>query len=278
MAVASPTAMAAMTVAQDAEPTRALLSWVIARAPIVLVTMDADGIFTSVQGDGAREVGVDMDTVVGLHIDQFQPAGGEQIRSWWRRAMAGESHAEEVCFGGHSFLAHFAPLLQGGFPAGASMVAIDISERVSAEEQLAEATARQAELTDYLSLILDSTAEAIYANDTEQVCTSVNAATCELLGYTRSELVGQDLHSLIHHARADGSAYIAEECSIGIRLRAGESFRSDREIVWRRDGTSIPVEWSVQPLRTGGVTRGTVVVLHDIRALIAADRQWSAPR
>ena len=39
MAVASPTAMAAMTVAQDAEPTRALLSWVIARAPIVLVTM-----------------------------------------------------------------------------------------------------------------------------------------------------------------------------------------------------------------------------------------------
>jgi len=265
--------MAGMSTVQDVEPTRALLSWVIARAPIVLITMDSEGIFTSVQGDGAREVGIDTDAVVGLHIDQFQPSGQEQTRSWWRRAMAGENHAQEVAFGGHSFLAHFSPLLQGGIPAGASMVAIDITERVRAEQQLVEATVRQAEVTDYLSLILESTAEAIYAIDADLVCTSVNAATCELLGYARSELVGHDLHSLIHHPRADGSPYPSEDCPIGIRLRTDARFHSQAEVVWRKDGTSIPVEWSIQPLRTGGVTRGAVVVLHDIRARIASEQE-----
>src|SRR5439155_11007538 len=82
----------------------------------------------------------------------------------------------------------------------------DITERRRAEQAI-----RASE--DRVRLLLDSTAEAIYGIDPDDNCTFANPACPRLLGYADSDaLGGRRMHDILHHTRADGSPYPAEEC------------------------------------------------------------------
>ena len=77
-------------------------------------------------------------------------------------------------------------------------IAEDITER-----KLAVAEAQNSQ--EQIRLLLDSTAEAIYGQDLQGRCTLSNQACLRLLGYSTSDdLVGQNMHALIHHTKADG--------------------------------------------------------------------------
>jgi PAS domain S-box-containing protein len=57
-----------------------------------------------------------------------------------------------------------------------------------------------------LRLVLDSTGEAIYRIDMVGNCTFCNAACLRLLGYKDPvELIGKNMHNLVHHTRPDGT-------------------------------------------------------------------------
>jgi PAS domain S-box-containing protein len=117
---------------------------------------------------------------------------------------------------------------------GISAIARDITERKRAEEALRESE-------DKLRLLLDSTAEAIYGIDLEGCCTFCNSACVRALGYTRAdELLGKNMHDLIHHTRADGTLMPVEECRIFRTFRAGEGAHIDDEVLWRRNGNKFP--------------------------------------
>ena len=86
-----------------------------------------------------------------------------------------------------------------------------------------------------LELILDSTAEAIYGVDLEGHCTFCNRACLEVLGYTRPEdLLGKNMHDLIHYKHPDGSPYAFEECGIYQATWRGEASHADDDILWKR--------------------------------------------
>ena len=81
-------------------------------------------------------------------------------------------------------------------------------ERFRASETLRERE-------EHIRLLLDSTAEAIYGIDLEGRCTFANSTCARLLGYADTkQLLGRNMHSLIHHTRSDGSPYESEECRI----------------------------------------------------------------
>ncbi|OGR88526.1 MAG: hypothetical protein A3A86_05415 [Elusimicrobia bacterium RIFCSPLOWO2_01_FULL_60_11] len=117
-----------------------------------------------------------------------------------------------------------------------------------------------------LRLLLDSTAEAIYGVDLQGNCTFCNPACVRLLGYEKVEdLIGKYMHTLSHHSRLDGSPYPSEEC------RIYQSFHGDGcnnhvtdEVFWRKDGTSVPVEYWSYPIRHEGRITGSVVAILDI--------------
>ena len=68
---------------------------------------------------------------------------------------------------------------------------------------------------EQVRLLLDSTAEAIYGIDLDGCCTFVNPRCLEFLGYDREEdLLGKEMHPLIHHTKSDGTQYPATECKI----------------------------------------------------------------
>lgn len=134
---------------------------------------------------------------------------------------------------------------------------VDISEQHEAEEALHIAT-RQREL------ILESVGEGIYGTDLEGRVTFINEAGARGLGYRPDQLLGRDIHELIHHSHADGTPYSKMTSPILQAMRRQESVRMRDEVFWRADGVSIPVEYTATPLIEDGQISGMVVAFRDI--------------
>src|ERR1017187_5854371 len=134
----------------------------------------------------------------------------------------------------------------------------DISGRKVAELAQRESDQR-------IRLLLDSTAEAIYGIDLNGNCTFSNAACARLLGYANpSDLLGKNMHSLIHHTKSDRTPYPVEDCVIYKAFRKSAHCHVDNEVLWRQDGTSFPAEYWSYPLLKDGKPTGAVVTFLDI--------------
>lgn len=149
----------------------------------------------------------------------------------------------------------------------------DLTARKRAEEMLKKSEER-------VRLLLNSTAEAIYGIDILGNCTFANASCLRILGYAEEkELLGKNIHLLIHHSHADGSPIAIEECLIYQAFREGKGMHGDDEVMWRTDGTSFPVEYWSYPQVMNGEVSGAVVTFNDItarreaQALLTAERQ-----
>ncbi|HUB24778.1 MAG TPA: ATP-binding protein [Tepidisphaeraceae bacterium] len=118
----------------------------------------------------------------------------------------------------------------------------------------------------HLRLLLDSSGEGIYGIDLNGLCTFINPAAARILGYDAQELIGRNMHDAIHHRRADGSPYAVEECPIYNSFRAGGCCHIRDEVFWRKDGTSLPVEYFAVPIFDGQDVIGSVNTFTDITA------------
>ena len=117
----------------------------------------------------------------------------------------------------------------------------------------------------YIELLLKSTAEAIYGVDTRGICTFVNPACVQMLGYAHeSDIVGKSIHELIHHSYPDGSHYPKEACRVRLSTLQGQIAHADDEVHWRKDGSSFPVEYWSHPMYRDGLLIGAVVTFIDI--------------
>jgi PAS domain S-box-containing protein len=105
----------------------------------------------------------------------------------------------------------------------------------------------------------------LYCVEREGRCTFVNGSALATLGYARAEeVLGRNMHDLIHHTRAAGSPYPEAECPL-LRTAAtsGLGVRLANEVLWRRDGSFFVAEYSSAPIRRGGETVGSVVTFRD---------------
>jgi PAS domain S-box-containing protein len=141
----------------------------------------------------------------------------------------------------------------------------DTSERKKAEQSLAQLQRRH-------SLILTQAGEGIYGLDRDGLTTFVNPAAARLLGYDPDELAGRSMHKVLHHSKPNGSPYPAEQCPIYAALRDGQVHRVSTEVFWRKDHTSIPVEYVSTPIVEQGAVTGAVVVFRDITEQRKAER------
>ncbi|WP_418317157.1 PAS domain S-box protein [Piscinibacter sakaiensis] len=112
--------------------------------------------------------------------------------------------------------------------------------------------------------MLESTGDGIFGIDNAGGCTFANRAACEMLGWRVNELLGRNMHALIHHTHADGSHYPEGDCPIFNAFRRGLPCRIDSEVLWRADGSSFAAEYSSYPIIDDGVVQGAVVTLIDI--------------
>jgi len=133
------------------------------------------------------------------------------------------------------------------------------------EERVTERTAELAEHSELIKLLVEATPGAIYGIDAEGNCTFCNPACLRLLGYSNAaELLGRKSHDAIHHSRPDGTPYPQTECPVFASFHDGKDAHVSDEVFWRKDGSSIPVEYGSRQIRRHGKVFGAVVTFADI--------------
>jgi PAS domain S-box-containing protein len=95
-----------------------------------------------------------------------------------------------------------------------------------------------------------------------------------LLGHQRREdLLGKNMHALIHHTRADGTQYPEQECEIYVAVREARASHVSNEVLWRADGASFAAEYWSYPMYKAGEMVGAVVTFLDISDRKRAEEQ-----
>ncbi len=113
-------------------------------------------------------------------------------------------------------------------------------------------------------MILSAAGEGIYGVNADGITTFVNPAAEVMLGWKAEELVGVDMHSMIHHSHADGSCYPNASCPIFNAFRDGKVNTVDDEVFWCKDGKPLRVEYTSTPIVDDGAMVGAVIVFRDI--------------
>ncbi len=118
---------------------------------------------------------------------------------------------------------------------------------------------------EQVRLLLDSTAEAIYGIDNNGICTFINQSAIRILGYNNeTEVIGQNMHDLIHHSHANSSYHPQEECKVHKALQQFETAHVTDEVFWRANKTCFPVEYWSYPIIQENKTIGAVITFFDI--------------
>ncbi|MGW1375653.1 PAS domain-containing protein, partial [Streptomyces sp. NPDC002446] len=142
------------------------------------------------------------------------------------------------------------------------LVVRDLTGTLDTETELA----RQQRQTE---MILRAAAEGVVGVDAEGKVVLVNPSAAQILGYRASELGGKELHPLIHHSRADGSALPWEDTPLADTLKSGRKHRVRGQALWAKDGRAVAVDLTTAPVRDGEQLVGAVMTFTDRRALDA---------
>ena len=143
--------------------------------------------------------------------------------------------------------------------ADALRMATELTAEIRQSQRLLQESHHQ------ISLLLDSSVEAIYGIDLNGNCTFCNKACLQLLGYQHAEeLLGKNMHRQIHAKQADGAPLHEGQCRILEASRQATTIHVDDEVLWRRDGTAFPVEYWAAPQHHDGAIVGAVVSFLDL--------------
>jgi PAS domain S-box-containing protein len=112
--------------------------------------------------------------------------------------------------------------------------------------------------------LLDSAGEGIWGLDREGNCTFVNRTAVNTFGFASEELVGSNMHQLVHHHYPDGRHYPDEDCPLSDVVRKNNSFSQMIDTMFRKDGSSFVAELSAQPVTVEGEVMGVVVTFREL--------------
>jgi two-component system sensor histidine kinase/response regulator len=138
-------------------------------------------------------------------------------------------------------------------------------------QELEQSKGELAQSEERSRLILGSVGEGIIGIDGEGTITFINPSAASMLGYAEEELVGHMMHEKMHHTYPDGREFPLEECSMHRSNRDGLARTVDNEVLWRRDGSALAVEYTTTPVWKEGTVIGTVVSFRDITVRKEAD-------
>ena len=129
------------------------------------------------------------------------------------------------------------------------------------------------EPADMVGLLLDSTGEGIYGVDLEGNCTFANPACLRLLGFAdTAELLGRQMHELVHHTLPNGEPYPVKECRIYKAFWERRGIHADDEVMFRKDGSSFPCEYWSYPVERDGELLGCVLTFVDITERVRVEQ------
>src|SRR5437899_405209 len=112
--------------------------------------------------------------------------------------------------------------------------------------------------------LLDSAGEGIWGLDLEGNCTFVNRMAVSTFGFKSEELLGRNMHELVHHHYPDGRLFPGEECPIYDVVRNNRALRRSTDTMFRKNGDPFLAEISAQPVAVDGCVVGVVVTFREV--------------
>lgn len=227
--------------------------------------LDMEGRYLLVNRTFANSVGSTSEALVGrIATEIIHPNGGEEtcpvciaLKSRRNDHITLEPDAPSNRTGRAYEVTLRVILDECGVQTGTIVVRRDLTRTRKSENEVIR-------LNEHVRMLLESTGEGIFGVDRDLNCTFINRAAANMLGYAPNDIIGHDIHALIHHSRENGITLPRDECLIFKTVLARESVWSDNEVLWRKDGTSIPVEYSANPMRQTEPSAGAVVVFRNI--------------
>lgn len=234
----------------------------VSNVPDVILIMDRAGKILFI--NRVRE-NFKMEDVLGQSSFDFmdKDTGALQRNALERIFETGESSSYEVYAGGQGnswnwYLVRLLPLRKEGAVWAALSIATDITARRNTEDALRASEARS-------RMLIEEAIDGIFVNDAAGRYTDVNDAGCEMMGYSRAEILSRAIPDLLVEAERDA---VQPELA---RVQAGET--SSR--VWsfkRRDGTQFSGEVRARLLPDGRIQ----AVVRDITARQKAEQELRA--
>jgi PAS domain S-box-containing protein len=242
---------------QQTDETEALLQTLQAASPVGLGLLDRDLGFLRV-----NEVLADITGATGTESEtnfaDLAPPAWQHVVDACRQTLAtGEPVHGLTVTGGPdqagTWLASCHPLPHHGTPTCVGLVLTDVTDY-----------RRDAE---FHTVILQNMSEGVYSTDAQGRLTSMNPAAMRMLGWAQCDILGQPAHELLHGRRADGSRCPADQSPILDVCRSGVPMTVSDAVLTCKDGSLLPVAYSVAPLRIGAAVTGVVTVFHDTTGL-----------
>ncbi len=198
------------------------LSAVVAEAPVVLFSIDRDGMFSFSAGRDLTLLGLNEDGLTGMTADDFAEVAG--WKELYEAAQAGQSPTDTLLAFGRRWQMRLSPHLDGGEVTQVIGVATDVTDR----DQLARALDRS---RSRLQVILEATSDLIITLDEKGVFRFASPSITEHLGWSIEEIVGREAVEFMHPEDV-GKVFEA-----GLATPRGASTGTIQHRIRHKDGT-----------------------------------------
>ncbi|MDB4889805.1 MAG: domain S-box [Gemmatimonadetes bacterium] len=246
----------------------------------VFFRTDVSGLWTFLNPAWTTLTGNPVDSSLGTHyLSYVHPSDRGALLDAFKPLLDGdvESTVAEVRYfhraGGYRWVEVNTHSVRddNGQMSGTMGTLRDVTDRRATNEE------RQ-RLSTNIRQLLDASGEGIYGLDARGIITFVNRRGSEMLGFEQAYLIGKPMHELTHHSRKDGTPYPVEECPIQRAATQGVPCQVADEVLWRKDGSPVQVEYAASPIREHGHLSGAVVNFRDITARKRAELELIVAR
>ena len=116
-----------------------------------------------------------------------------------------------------------------------------------------------------LQLILNAVVAGLCGIDEAGNATFCNDAALQMTGYSAEEVIGKNLHELLHHRLPDGTKHPAEDCVFRKAIREGcQAAHIEGEFLWRKDGTCFPTDCWIRSLHRSSGRTAFLMTIQDV--------------
>lgn len=206
-----------------------LLADILARIEHGIFAVDAEGSYTYMNAVAGQMLGLDPTQTIGRSIWADLPDHPDtSLRNACKQAASRQAY---LCLEAYS-TGRWLEYNIHPSASGITVVFKDITERKKAEEEW-----RQADL--HYHALIEQASDAIMITDKAGNFIEANPSMCELLGYTRDELMGKHVATLIDPEQLKSDPFRLD------RNAAGQPELRERRMV-HKNGTIIEVEANVK--------------------------------
>lgn len=125
-------------------------------------------------------------------------------------------------------------------------------------------SARPADDRGLLGALRDGGGAGVCELDLAARCTAVNTAAAGMLGFAAEDLLGRDIHLVLHTGWDGAPQHELDRCPIASVLRSGLRLGPEETVLRGRDGSRFYAECAVAPVIVDGCITGGVLSFRDL--------------